>query len=423
MPTWGAARPTPSAARMVSTMSSISACISGEPTAAAATGLAGVRRAGWPRRTIGRIGMAKYTAAARAAPRRGGRRSRRKAHGIVLIMAEEQATGGRRERRRRWLRGLLVGTAIGVPALAHFLIQRRARPPRPPRWGRGRRYAGRYGDIAFQFLGEGDSIVLLHSLGPGHDVAEWEGAAEILAERFAVYALDLPGWGRSAAPAAYRPSAYAEAIEDFLDGVVREPAVVVAAGLSAGYALAVAARRPELVRALGLVGPEGLEAETRMGRRAGAAPPGVAAARRRHRPRPRDPPRRPHPAPPPGRLRGARAGRRRARRAPLPRQPPAARPPHPRRLPRRTPPADPLGARRGDRRDHPAGLDRLGARRRRAAGRMRRPLAPAPAPGRPRRLRRGRQPAARRARRRLLPRPRSLPRRSSRRRLKTAPRR
>jgi pimeloyl-ACP methyl ester carboxylesterase len=212
----------------------------------------------------------KYTAAARAAPRRGGRRSRGKAHGIVLIMVEEQATGGRRERRRRWLRGLLVGTAIGVPALAHFLIQRRARPPRPPRWGRGRRYAGRYGDIAFQFLGEGDSIVLLHSLGPGHDVAEWEGAAELLAERFAVYALDLPGWGRSGAPAAYRPSAYAEAVEDFLDGVVREPAVVVAAGLSAGYALAVAARRPELVRALGLVGPEGLEAEARMGRRAGA---------------------------------------------------------------------------------------------------------------------------------------------------------
>jgi len=180
-------------------------------------------------------------------------------------MGGSRGTTGRQERRRRWLRGLLIGTAIGVPALAHVLIQRRARPPRPPRWGRGRRYAGRHGEIAFQALGDGAAprppIVLLHSLGPGHDVAEWEAAADLLAERHAVYAVDLPGWGRSDAPAAFRPRAFVEAIEDFLDGVVREPAIVVAAGLAAAYALEVAARRPDLVRALGLVGPQGLEAE------------------------------------------------------------------------------------------------------------------------------------------------------------------
>jgi pimeloyl-ACP methyl ester carboxylesterase len=180
------------------------------------------------------------------------------------LMSDGQGSG-RQGRRRRWLRSLLIGTAIGVPTVAHVLIQRRARPPRPPRWGRGRRYAGPHGEIAFQALGpargEAAPVVLLHSLGPGNDVAQWEAAAEILSERFAVYALDLPGWGRSDAPAGYRPGAYVDALEDFLAGVVREPAVVVAAGLSAAYALAVAARRPGLVRALGLVGPQGLEAD------------------------------------------------------------------------------------------------------------------------------------------------------------------
>ncbi len=180
-------------------------------------------------------------------------------------MTDGQSPSGRQARRRRWLRGLLIGTAIGVPAVAHVVIQRRARPPRPPRWGRGRRYAGRLGEIAFQALDHGREdyppLVLLHSLGPGHDVAEWEAAAEILAARAAVYAVDLPGWGRSDAPAALRPSAYVAALEDFLDGVVREPAVLVAAGLSAAYAVELAARRPELVRALALVGPEGLEGE------------------------------------------------------------------------------------------------------------------------------------------------------------------
>jgi pimeloyl-ACP methyl ester carboxylesterase len=197
------------------------------------------------------------------------------------FMADGRGSG-RRERRRRWVRGLLIGAAIGVPAIAHVLIQRRARPPRPPRWGRGRRYAGHHGEIAFQALGSarGGSapIVLLHSLGPGHDVSEWEAAAEILAERAAVYALDLPGWGRSDAPAAYRPGAYVEALEDFLTEVVREPAVVVAAGLSAAYALEVAAGRPELVRALGLVGPQGLEADA--GRQGWLERSGRAGARR-----------------------------------------------------------------------------------------------------------------------------------------------
>lgn len=180
------------------------------------------------------------------------------------LMSDGQGSG-RQGRRRRWLRGLLIGTAIGVPAVAHVLIQRRARPPRAPRWGRGRRYAGPHGEVAFQALGpsrgEAPPIVLVHSLGPGHDVAEWEGAAEALSERFPVYAIDLPGWGRSQAPMAYRPGAYVDALEDFLAGVVREPAVVVAAGLSAAYALAVAPRRPDLVRALGLVGPQGLAAD------------------------------------------------------------------------------------------------------------------------------------------------------------------
>jgi len=196
-------------------------------------------------------------------------------------MSDGQGSG-RQGRRRRWLRGLLIGTAIGVPAVAHVVIQRRARPPRAPRWGRGRRYAGAHGEIAFQALGpargEAPPVVLLHSLGPGHDVAEWEAAAEVLAERFAVYALDLPGWGRSDAPAAYRPGAYADALEDFLAGVVREPAVVVAAGLPAAYALAVAARRPDLVRAVGLVGPQGLAGDS--GREGWIGRHGRAGARR-----------------------------------------------------------------------------------------------------------------------------------------------
>lgn len=166
---------------------------------------------------------------------------------------------------RGWLLGLaLAGVAVGAPTLASAVIRRRAEPPQAPRWGRARRYAGHAGEIVFQELGHrhGDAppLVLLHALGPGYDSQQWRAAAEALAGQYAVYVPDLPGWGRSPAPKGHAaaPHLYVAALEDFLTEVVREPAVVVAAGHAAPYAVRVAVENPRAVRALGLVCPVGL---------------------------------------------------------------------------------------------------------------------------------------------------------------------
>jgi pimeloyl-ACP methyl ester carboxylesterase len=180
----------------------------------------------------------------------------------------------RRRRRRRLALGLLLaGAAVGVPVAAGALARRRAKPPQPPRWGRTRRYASRFGEIVFQQLDRvprAPALVLLHSFGPGHDAGEWRAVAELLGARYSIYAPDLPGWGRSDGPAAggYRPGFYEDVIEDFLRRVVREPAAVAAAGLSAAFAVRVAAQHPELMRALALVTPLGLGD--------GEAPAGIA---------------------------------------------------------------------------------------------------------------------------------------------------
>jgi pimeloyl-ACP methyl ester carboxylesterase len=164
------------------------------------------------------------------------------------------------------LKGLLLaGAAVGAPALVSTVIRRRAEPPHTPRWGRAHRYAGRHGEIVFQELGlRGDRppVVLLHSFGPGHDANEWRATAERLAERYAVYAPDLPGWGRSGAASrgTWNPALYVEAIDGFLSGVVREPAILIASGMTAAYAVRIAAEHPGRLRALGLVCPVGLEA-------------------------------------------------------------------------------------------------------------------------------------------------------------------
>jgi len=166
----------------------------------------------------------------------------------------------KRRRRKRLLRGLLLGgAAVGLPALANALISRRAKRLAAPGWGRTRRYAWKLGEVAFQNLGEGPPLVLLHSFGPGHDAEEWRPAAELLSRSFRVFAPDLLGWGRSdKPPLQYDDEIYIQLIVDFLEDVVRERTAVVAAGLPAAYALQAAVDHPEKVRGLGLVVPSGV---------------------------------------------------------------------------------------------------------------------------------------------------------------------
>jgi len=176
------------------------------------------------------------------------------------MSAQRREEKERRRRRKHLIQGLLVGSAaIGLPALFNAFVSRRARRLAPVSWGSGSRYAWRHGEIVFQRLGEGAPVVLLHAFGPGHSAAEWRQVAEHLAARRQVLVPDLLGWGLSDKPRlAYDDELYVSLITDFLRDVVGSRAVLVGAGLSAAYAVQVAADVPELVRALGLVVPFGI---------------------------------------------------------------------------------------------------------------------------------------------------------------------
>ncbi|MDH3402924.1 MAG: alpha/beta fold hydrolase [Acidobacteriota bacterium] len=178
-------------------------------------------------------------------------------------MARTSQEDQKHRRRSRLLKGLLLGgAAVGLPALANALIARRNRRLPPPGWGRTQRYSWKLGEISYQDLGAGEPVVLVHSFGPGHDSEEWRQVAEALSREYRVLAVDLIGWGRSEKPdSVYDGEVYIQLLGDFLEDVVTRRCVLVAAGLSGAYAIQVAVDRPELLAAVGLVVPAGIDAE------------------------------------------------------------------------------------------------------------------------------------------------------------------
>ncbi len=112
----------------------------------------------------------------------------------------------------------------------------------------------------YETLGEGDAVVLVHGIGGGSSLFQYrKNAAALAAAGLKVYALDLLGFGRSSRPdIRYTQDLLTEQLTEFLDRLPT-PAAVVANGLSAAYAIRIAAERPELISKLVLISPTGYE--------------------------------------------------------------------------------------------------------------------------------------------------------------------
>ncbi|NOT09278.1 MAG: alpha/beta fold hydrolase [Gemmatimonadales bacterium] len=105
--------------------------------------------------------------------------------------------------------------------------------------------------------GEGDTtLVLLH--GFGESLTVWRPIFDRLTEKNRVVALDLPGFGGSAKPAAsYSLESMTERLTGFLDRWVPGPVVMVGHSMGGELAASVALARPDQVKLLVLIAPAG----------------------------------------------------------------------------------------------------------------------------------------------------------------------
>jgi len=116
--------------------------------------------------------------------------------------------------------------------------------------------------------GSGETVVFIHGSGPGvTGWANWRNALPVFAERFHVLAPDVLGFGFSARPAGvrYGKDAWVDHLIAFLRAKGIERCHVVGNSLGGALSLALAAREPQLVDRIVLMGAAGVSFEMTRG--------------------------------------------------------------------------------------------------------------------------------------------------------------
>lgn len=156
---------------------------------------------------------------------------------------------------------LFISTiALGIMASINSYIFAGTRTGRHALEGEDRIYRWRYGNIFYKVRGEGKKILLLHNIHQGASSFEWNNNFSLLAEKFRVYAPDLPGFGQSEKlKRGYRAKLYVKSIFDFIDSIIEDECSVIASGLSSIYAIRNSSLYPKKIKSLFLIDPPVLE--------------------------------------------------------------------------------------------------------------------------------------------------------------------
>ncbi len=121
----------------------------------------------------------------------------------------------------------------------------------------GHYYDWKHGSIYYTKQGSGDPILLVHDLYPSSSSAEWSEVIEELSKTNTVYAIDLPGCGRSCKPhITYINYFFTQLLSDFVKEVIQEPASVIATGISSAFTTMAAHLHPEDFAKLTFINPQ-----------------------------------------------------------------------------------------------------------------------------------------------------------------------
>ncbi|MCE9598680.1 MAG: alpha/beta hydrolase [Spirochaetia bacterium] len=116
----------------------------------------------------------------------------------------------------------------------------------------------RSGTITYREKGQGTPVIMIHATG--HDHHDFDAIFPTIAETYRAIALDLPGHGESFMPSPPESATVlvmANALEEFVEGISKEPVILIGNSVGGFSAIRLALSKPGRVKALVLVNSGG----------------------------------------------------------------------------------------------------------------------------------------------------------------------
>ena len=153
-----------------------------------------------------------------------------------------------------------IAITIGIlvlPAIINYLISKNSEKKYASKTTE-RIFKWKFGNIRYIVSGRGKPLLLIHGIGIGAGMHEWEKNISELSEKYKIYAIDLLGFGRSDKPAiSYSPYIYIKLINDFITEVIGEKTHVAASSHGAAYTIAAYNFEPDNFEKMLLASPVG----------------------------------------------------------------------------------------------------------------------------------------------------------------------
>ncbi|MEG2539378.1 MAG: alpha/beta fold hydrolase [Clostridium sp.] len=162
--------------------------------------------------------------------------------------------------KKKLLTGLGVIAAIGASMEVYNRIaQAKVKTLENTLGGEGNYHDTVFGKMFYVKKGVGKSLLLIHDTTIGSSSFAWRKNFDELAKNHTVYAIDLPGFGKSEKrPLTYTADVYTYVIKNFVDEVINGDCSCIASSLSAAYTIQVQHEDPTTFDRIVAVSPSGI---------------------------------------------------------------------------------------------------------------------------------------------------------------------
>lgn len=117
-------------------------------------------------------------------------------------------------------------------------------------------YNWKDGAIYYEKHGSGSPILLIHDLDAASSMQEWTKVIDLLSADHTVYAVDLPGCGRSEKDAiAYTNYYFVQFVTDFIQDIIKEKTDIAATGMSSSFVIMAASMHKNIIGKITMINP------------------------------------------------------------------------------------------------------------------------------------------------------------------------